>query len=225
MLPIIILLLLIFEIINALKVNSKNDFINNINKEEVFDVDKYILIDYPKDITIQSKTITLNGYKSGGNYPVLQFSNNVIFQKNCVNIEMNDIVIYGNFKFHNNQNIKFKNVSYNGYFIAENDNENLKAVLQISGSAFALQKSNIGNEIKGYDVTINQSGFTGNNVYNTYILKFSGMSSSHPNELKVSFSSFNGNYHNSAVISTYSNNTISSVLFEKCYSGKILDRY
>ncbi len=222
MLPLIILLLLLlFETINgAVTVKNKNDFLNNVNKEEEFNLGSYTVIDSSTEINVTSNTFKLTGTSKSA---VILFNKNLVFQKSCTNIEFYNVVLYGNFIFNSNQKVKFNTVSFNGYFIANNKDENLNPTIEIKNSQFNLPKTNNPNELTGFNLNISQTSFFGNNLYNMYLIKFSGINKSHLYNFSIINSSISGNYHNSAIKSIYANQTIQSVTIEKCYSGKLLN--
>eukprot|EP00833_Pecoramyces_ruminatium_P000722 jgi/Orpsp1_1/1174754/evm.model.c7180000051269.1 len=216
--------ILIFIInIKAASISSEDVFLTNIKKnEKKINIENEIKITKAETIEIKSSSISITG---NSNNSILNFLDNsienLLFAKECENIEIKDITIIGNFKFSNNKKIIFKNVTYNGYFISDN-NIDQNNIINISDSQFKLSKTHNGFEINNYNTYINNTKFYGNDIYNLYLMKIFSLEDNY-NQLNIDNSLFSGNYHNSGIDITYTNFTCSNTKFEKFYNGKELN--
>lgn len=218
--------ILIFIInIKAASISSEDVFLTNIKKnEKKINIENEIKITKAETIEIKSSSISITG---NSNNSILNFLDNsienLLFAKECENIEIKDITIIGNFKFSNNKKIIFKNVTYNGYFISDN-NIDQNNIINISDSQFKLSKTHNGFEINNYNTYINNTKFYGNDIYNLYLMKIFSLEDNY-NQLNIDNSLFSGNYHNSGIDIIYTNFTCSNTKFEKFYNGKELNGY
>jgi len=202
-------------------IKTNDDFLEYINKENELQFQNEIFIQNNDNINIESSSISFTGDIQTS---ILHLTNSLSFLEKCEKIEIKNITIYGDFNFHNNKNIIFQNVIYNGVFIANNEKSNSKSSIQILNSLFHLSEQQNGFEIKNYNVHIDSTNFYGNNLYNLFLLKLNGKKDN-INTIKIENTYFTGNYFNSGIQSTYTNITLSNTVFENCFNTKILKGY
>jgi len=200
--------------------NEKDESINS-NYEEIL-IDTEINIQYNETLTFKSNNIIISGETNETS--ILRFPDidkiHLSFPEDCDYIEFNNITIYGNFHFIDNQNITFRNVIYNGYFISERTYKDENSLIEINKSEFNLQDTNQGYEVRNWNLKINNSIFFGNNQYDMYLLTFNGDSES---TLKTNDSEFNGNYHNSGFYCIYGKMNFNNSKFLNFFNGKKLN--
>jgi len=211
------------EVYSVNIVNSEDEFLESISgKVNEITIKGRINIKSTETLSFKSTDITISG--DDKKVSIIHFLNtdkvNLLFPKECKFIKFYDISIIGNIHFTDNTNILFKNVYYNGYFISEHTYKDETSNIEINNSDFYLSEINQGYEIYNWNLVIKNSNFYGNNIYDTFLLKFKGEPQ---NTLNIDSSYFNGNYHNSGLYCYYGLLNVSYSAFHNFFSGKQLN--
>ncbi|ORX56630.1 hypothetical protein BCR36DRAFT_261791, partial [Piromyces finnis] len=202
-------------------INNEDEFIKNINnKEESLYIQDNIGINKTKNINITSQNFILIGNNVTTELHIkdIDFS----FHEECESIEIQNITIIGNFRFLNNKNITFKNVNFIGKLTSYNNILDLKSTFYILNSNFSLPEEKSGYYFNNYNINIENSKFYGNNIYNLYLIEVLG-NNKYFNTFNIKNTLFSGNYHNSGIISSYSNIACLNSRFENMFNGKLLN--
>ncbi|ORX57942.1 hypothetical protein BCR36DRAFT_277673 [Piromyces finnis] len=211
---------IIISKINGKNVYNKDEFIESlVNGEETLSIGNHIVLDNLDVLNINIKKISISG---SANNSTLNFVNvdsiNLSFLENCEDIKLKNIAINGNIKFNNNLNIDFYKVKLNGYFISNNNDTSIYKNLKISYSEFHLPNQSNGYEIYNYHMDIINSKWYGNTISNIHLIKIEN-AKTHPTNINIKNSNFDGNYYNGAISLQYASFTCSDSKFEQFYSG------
>ncbi|OUM57671.1 hypothetical protein PIROE2DRAFT_17270 [Piromyces sp. E2] len=207
-------------------IHNESEFIQyteNDKKEQILNIHGEIVINSIDTIIPAIKNITIIG--SSKKESIIKFKNNnepnIVFPSQCEYIFFENIHLIGNILFVDNKYINFKNVIYNGYFISEHTYRELDSKINIYECDFILPNISQGYEVINYDMDIYNSTFFGNDVYDAVMVKFES-NMGYNNTIFINLSVFDGNYHNSAIHSSYSNTTIFTSIFQNTYNGEKL---
>lgn len=211
-----------YYIINVsleITIYNENDFINNINKNNI---DSLILniedneINVSEEININYNIKSLSIIGNSIKKSVITFNNKIsglIFNDNIQNIKLKNITINGYLEFKNNKKIEIENIVLNGS-INVNKEKNNYGLFEFINSKFKASTELKNNCIELYgNVLIKNSEFFGNNKCMDYIINYKGENLF---DINIYGSYFNGKFSNSCL-------HISEALYLNVTSSKFLN--
>ncbi len=212
----------LIEILNAVIVESENDIINNLSKndsEVTLNINSEI--DITKEIKINSsiQKLFIIGNSVDSSKFILKYP--LSFDSTIKEIEINNIIINGTLFFNNNEKITINTVNLNGY-IDSDFNENNNNDIKITEFIYKSVNKSVENCINlSGNIKIKKSYFYGNASCRNRLLYYNGFEKY---TLDIKESNFNGEYECPFLsIENALNAIIETSHFEKGYSSRNID--